>query len=493
VVAYVQFDNYDDAMKGLNENERASLIVDVTKAIGGWVEEVHGYFQKYTEDMFVVGMSRKGLTDTISKKFQVLDRVREIKSGNRISPTISIGVAADGRNLAELSQKAQAALDLALGRGGDQAVVQLGDDMSFYGARGSVQAKNTRVRARIVAQAIHELMVSADQVFIMGHANEDYDALGAAIGVAKMALTLNKSCCIVTSGQGPSLKKLETVSKDQSDRYLSLFVNEEEALKRITPGSILVLVDHHRAMLSAAPKVLQAIRRRIIIDHHRRAEDAITDVMLQYMEPSTSSTCEMVTEILQYFENKLQFSEVEATALYAGILVDTKNFAVQTGERTFEAAAFLRRNGADPHMVSLLFKDDEHTVLTRARIITEMKQPLPGLAVAVHQCSCQDKDTPVIVAQAADELLTMDDIRASVVFSQNENGVSISARSDGSVNVQVMMEELGGGGHQTVAGVQVKGVTAEELMPKVLELAKEQMKESDTDEGNSAAGHQEIG
>lgn len=493
VVAYVQFDNYDDAMKGLNENERASLIVDVTKAIGGWVEEVHGYFQKYTEDMFVVGLSRKGLTDTISKKFQVLDRVRDIKSGNRISPTISIGVAADSRNLSEMSQKAQAALDLALGRGGDQAVVQLGDDMSFYGARGSVQAKNTRVRARIVAQAIHELMVSADQVFIMGHANEDYDALGAAIGVAKMALTLNKSCCIVTSGQGPSLKKLETVSKDQSDRYLSLFVDEEEALKRITPGSILVLVDHHRAMLSAAPRVLQAIRRRIIIDHHRRAEDAITDVMLQYMEPSTSSTSEMVTEILQYFENKLQFSEVEATALYAGILVDTKNFAVQTGERTFEAAAFLRRNGADPHMVSLLFKDDEHTVLTRARIITEMKQPLPGLAVAVHQCSCQDKDTPVIVAQAADELLTMDDIRASVVFSQNEKGVSISARSDGSVNVQVMMEELGGGGHQTVAGVQVKGVTAEELMPKVLELAKEQMKESDTDEGNLAAGHQEIG
>lgn len=493
VVAYVQFDNYDDAMKGLNENERASLVVDVTKAIGSWVEEVNGYFQKYTEDMFVVGLSRKGLNETIKKKFLVLDRVRDIKSGNRITPTISIGVAAEGRNLAEMSQKAQAALDLALGRGGDQAVVQIGEDMSFYGARGSVQAKNTRVRARIVAQAIHELMTGADQVFIMGHANEDYDALGAAIGVAKMALTLQKSCCIVTSGQGPSLKKLETVSKDQSDRYLSLFVDEEEALKRITPGSILVLVDHHRAMLSAAPKVLQAIRRRIIIDHHRRAEDAITDVMLQYMEPSTSSTCEMVTEILQYFEDKLQLSEVEATALYAGIVVDTKNFAVQTGERTFEAAAFLRRNGADPHLVSMLFKDDEHTVLTRAKIITEMQQPLPGLAVAVHTCSCQDKDTPIIVAQAADELLTMDDIRASVVFSQNENGVSISARSDGSVNVQVMMEELGGGGHQTVAGVQVKGVTAEELMPKVIELAKEQMKESDTDEGNPVAGHQEIG
>ena len=492
-VIYVQFDNYDDAIKGLNENNRASLIVDVTKAIGSWVEECHGYFQKYSEDMYVVGMNRKGLTETINKKFPILDKVREIKTSSRITPTISMGVAADGRNLSEMSQKAQAALDLALGRGGDQAVVQLGEETHFYGARGSVQAKNTRVRARIVAQAIHELMTSADQVFIMGHANEDYDALGSAIGVAKMALTLEKKVTIITSGLGSSLKKLENVSKDQSDQYLSLITNEEEALKRITPGSILVLVDHHRAMLTAAPKVLNAIRKRIIIDHHRRAEDAIKDVMLQYMEPSTSSTCEMVTEILQYFENKLTYTEVEATALYAGIMVDTKNFAVQTGERTFEAAAFLRRNGADPHMVSQLFKDDEHTVLTRARIVTAMKQPLPGLAVSVHKCSAQDKDTPVIVAQAADELMTMDDIRVSVVLSENENGVSISARSDGSVNVQVMMEELGGGGHQTVAGVQIKGITAETLMPKVIELAKQQMKESDTDEGNPAERRQEIG
>ena len=426
VVIYVQFDNYDDAIKGLNENNRASLIVDVTKAIGSWVEECHGYFQKYSEDMYVVGLNRKGLTETINKKFPVLDKVREIKTSSRITPTISLGVAADGRNLSEMSQKAQAALDLALGRGGDQAVVQLGEETHFYGARGSVQAKNTRVRARIVAQAIHELMTSADQVFIMGHANEDYDALGAAIGVAKMALTLQKRVTIITSGLGSSLKKLENVSKDQSDQYLSLITNEEEALKRITPGSILVLVDHHRSMLTAAPKVLAAIRKRIIIDHHRRAEDAIKDVMLQYMEPSTSSTCEMVTEILQYFENKMMYTEVEATALYAGIMVDTKNFAVQTGERTFEAAAFLRRNGADPHMVSQLFKDDEHTVVTRAKIVTEMKQPLPGLAVSVHKGSSRDKDASVIVAQAADELLTMDDIRVSVVLSENEM-VSASA------------------------------------------------------------------
>lgn len=276
---------------------------------------------------------------------------------------------------------------------------------------------------------------------------------------------------------------------------MSLIVDEEEALERITPGSILVLVDHHRPMLTAAPKVLQAIRKRIIIDHHRRAEDAIRDAMLQYMEPSTSSASEMVTEILQYFESKMPFTEVEATALYAGIVVDTKNFAVQTGERTFEAAAFLRRNGADPRMVFQLFKDDENTVRTRARIITEMQQPLPGLAVSIHKCSAQDKDVPVIVAQAADELLTMDDIHTSVVLSENENGVSISARSDGNINAQVMMEELGGGGHQTVAGAQVKGVTAEQLMPRVLALYQEQnqeLKESESDESDSIAGYQEA-
>ncbi len=495
VVAYVQFDNYDDAIKGLNENDRASLLVDVTKSIGNWVEAVGGYFQKSSEDSYVVGLNRKGLTETIGKKFAVLDKVREIKSASRINPTISIGVAADGKNLYEMSQKAQAALDLALGRGGDQAVVQLGDDTNFYGARGSVQAKNTRVRARIVAQAIHELMTSADQVFIMGHANEDFDALGSGIGVAKMALALHKTCYIVNSGQGSSLKKLEAVSQGHSDPYMSLIVDEEEALERITPGSILVLVDYHRPMLTAAPKVLQAIRKRIIIDHHRRAEDAIRDAMLQYMEPSTSSASEMVTEILQYFESKMPFTEVEATALYAGIVVDTKNFAVQTGERTFEAAAFLRRNGADPRMVFQLFKDDENTVRTRARIITEMQQPLPGLAVSIHKCSAQDKDVPVIVAQAADELLTMDDIHTSVVLSENENGVSISARSDGNINAQVMMEELGGGGHQTVAGAQVKGVTAEQLMPRVLALYQEQnqeLKESESDESDSIAGYQEA-
>ncbi|MCH3949823.1 MAG: DHH family phosphoesterase [Acidaminococcus sp.] len=496
VVAFVQFDNYSDAQKGLNESERANMVVAVTKAISAWAEEIHGYSIKYSEDLYLVGINKKGLMDTINRKFPVLDEVRKIKINSRTTPTISIGISCGGKTLAQMSQKAQSCLDLALGRGGDQAVVAMGEEVSFYGARGSVQAKNTRVRARIVAQAIHELMTNADKVFIMGHVNEDYDAIGAAIGVAKMARTLGKECYIISSGQGTAMANLKAMSKGEDDgsEYLNMVVDEDTALEQKTPGSLLVLVDHHRPMLTAAPKVLHAIKRRIIIDHHRRAEDAIEDVMLQYMEPSTSSTSEMVTEILQYFQNRMEVTSFEASVLYAGILVDTKNFAVQTGERTFEAAAFLRRNGADPHVVSQLFKEDEVSVVRRAKIITEMQKPLPGLALSIHHCSVKDRDESVIVAQAADELLTMNDVHVSAVISENEEGVSISARSDGTVNVQVMMEELGGGGHQTVAGVQIKGAHAQDLVPKIIEMAKDQMeKEDNKDESNSAAGREEVG
>jgi c-di-AMP phosphodiesterase-like protein len=492
-VGYVQFDNYSDVMKGLNESTRANLAVEVTKAIGGWVDEMHGIYLRYADDLYSVGISRKALAETIERKFEVLDKVRAIKVGNKLEPTISIGFSGEEKNLSGLGQKAQSCLDLALGRGGDQAVVAQNGEMLFFGAKGTVQAKNTRVRARIVAQAIHELLSAANKVFVMGHMNEDYDSIGASIGVAKMALDLKKETYIVTSGQGPSLARLETVSKDQAKFYMNLVVNEDEALKYVSDDSLLILVDHHREMITAAPKVLKAIRKKVIIDHHRRAEDAIKDVILQYMEPSSSSSSELVTEILQYFDDKLQLTPVEATALYAGIIVDTKNFAVQTGQRTFEAAAFLRGSGADPKMVFHLFRDTEQTIVKRAKIIAEMKIPIPGVAISVFRNAPDSPEVSLIVAQAADELLTMDDIKVSVVMSENAQGVGISARSDGTVNVQVMMEELGGGGHQTVAGVQAKGITADELIPKIITMAKEQMKENDKDESNSIAGREEVG
>ncbi len=486
--AYLQFDNFNDVMKGLNESIRANLAVEVTKAIGEWAEEMQGVFLRYADDLYMVSISRKALEDTVARKFDVLDKVREIKVGNKIPPTISIGVASDERGLLALSQKAQSGLDLALGRGGDQAVVSLGGEMLFFGAKSSVQAKSTRVRARVVSQAIHELMVNADKVFVMGHVNEDYDAIGAALGVAKMAMSLNKETYIVTSGQGTSLVRMEDIVAEADQAYAAVLVTEERAIEHITPGSILILVDHHRAMLSASQKVLERIERRVIIDHHRRSEDAIKNAILFYMEPSSSSTSELVTEMLHYFDDTMEFTKLEASALYAGILVDTKNFAVQTGERTFEAAAFLRRSGADPKVVSQLFKDDQATVRQRAKLISESRIPYPGLAVSIYRQAPEGQNTSVIIAQTADELLTMDDISVSVVMSEAPDGLGISARSDGTVNVQVMMEELGGGGHQTVAGVKVLDVTADEIEVKIIAMAKTQMEERDTDESNITTG-----
>ncbi|MEG1726760.1 MAG: DHH family phosphoesterase [Acidaminococcaceae bacterium] len=476
-IAYLQFDNYSDVMKGLSESTRANITVEVNRLISQWADEQDGVFTRYAEDLFTVSITKAALRNTISKKFEVLDKIREIKAGNKIPPTISIGLACEEKTLQILGQQAQAGLDLALGRGGDQAVVSIGGEMQFFGGKSSVQAKSTRVRARIVAQAIHELMINADKIFVMGHVNEDYDSLGSALGVAKMALSLGKETYVVTSGRGPSLERMEELATEADANYKKILLSSGEALPLVTHNSILFIVDHHRAMLSASQEILQAVDKKVIIDHHRRAEDIIKNSILNYMEPSSSSTSELVTELLTYFDDRMEFTKTEASALYAGIVVDTKNFAVQTGERTFEAAAYLRRNGADPSLVHQLFKDDMETVVQRAKLIAGARVPLPGIAIAVYKEAPVDKNTSIIVAQTADELLTMNDISVSIVMAETTEGLGISARSDGTVNVQVMMEELGGGGHQTVAGVQLQGATAATIEPQILELASQQLKE----------------
>lgn len=488
-VAYVQFDNYNDVMKGLNEGTRANISVEVNKIINRWAEEQKGIFTKYAEDLYTVSLTKAALRDCMAKKFDFLDKIREIKVGNKIPPTVSVGVASDEKTLASLSQQAQAGLDLALGRGGDQVVVSIAGEMQFFGGKSAVQAKSTRVRARIVAQAIHELMMNADKVFVMGHVNEDYDSLGASIGIAKMALSLGKETYIVTSGQGSSLARIKEMALGQADqKYTDIELDGQTAMTKLQGNTILFVVDHHRAMLSASRELLGAIDKRVIVDHHRRAEDIIKDPILQYMEPSSSSTSELVTELLGYFDDRVEFTKSEATVLYAGILVDTKNFAVQTGERTFDAAAYLRRNGADPSLVHQLFRDDKETVQQRAKLVSEARIPYPGVVVAVYKDAPKGKNTSVIVAQAADELLTMTDIKASVVMAETGEDLSVSARSDGSVNVQMIMEELGGGGHQTVAGVQLHGVKAEEIEPQIIELTKKQLEERTKNEIDSTSG-----
>ena len=495
-LAYIRFDNYEDVMRGLSETNMANLNGEIHEMVTKWVAEKNGFICRMNKEQSLAGFTQGAVAEIVEEKFTILDKVREVRAGNKIPPTLSIGVACDGATLDELVQNANNVLYLALGRGGDQAVVVQNKATQFFGGTSTVAAKGTRVRARIVAQTINEQMQAADKVFIMGHANEDYDAIGSAIGMAKLSLSLNKETYIVVSGRNENVNRISEmlasenmkVSEHEED-YNSIMVEEEEALKHITADSLLILVDHHREILSASKAVLGAIHKRIIVDHHRRSEDLIGDTVLLYLEPSSSSTSELLTELVGYFNDRLEITPAEATALYSGIVLDTKNFAVQTGERTFEAAALLRRSGAEPNMVRLMFKDDMDVLKLRARLIAEAKTIEPGIAIALYKKAEKGAKASIMAAQVADTLINIEGIHVGVAINEYKDGsLGVSARSDGSVNVQIIMEELGGGGHQTVAGVQLDNMRAADIEPQIIALAKkqlEQLEEKDNHESDS--------
>ena len=495
-LAYIRFDNYEDVMRGLSETNMANLNGEIHEMVTKWVAEKNGFICRMNKEQSLAGFTQGAVAEIIEEKFAVLDKVREIRAGNKIPPTLSIGVACDGATLDELVQNANNVLYLALGRGGDQAVVVQNKATQFFGGTSTVAAKGTRVRARIVAQTINEQMQAADKVFVMGHANEDYDAIGSAIGMAKLSLSLNKETFVVVSGRNENVNRISEMLASENmkvtgheENYNSIMVEEEEALKHITPNSLLILVDHHREILTASKAVLEAIPKRIIVDHHRRAEDLIGDTVLLYLEPSSSSTSELLTELVGYFNDRLEINPAEATALYAGIVLDTKNFAVQTGERTFEAAALLRRSGADPNMVRLMFKDDMDVLKLRSRLIAEAKTIEPGIAIALYKRAEKGAKATILAAQVADTLINIEGIHVGVAINEYKDGsLGVSARSDGSVNVQIIMEELGGGGHQTVAGVQLDDMRAADIEPQIIALAKkqlEQFEEKDNNESDS--------
>ena len=495
-LAYIRFDNYEDVMRGLSETNMANLNGEIHEMVTKWVAEKNGFICRMNKEQSLAGFTQSAVAEIIEEKFAVLDKVREIRAGNKIPPTLSIGVSCDGDTLDELVQNANNVLYLALGRGGDQAVIVQNKATQFFGGTSTVAAKATRVRARIVAQTINEQMQASDKVFIMGHANEDYDAIGSAIGMAKLSLSLNKETYIVLSGRNENVNRISEMLahecvkvSDHEEDYNSIMVEEEEALKHITPSSLLILVDHHREILTASKSVLDAIPKRIIVDHHRRAEDLLGDTVLLYLEPSSSSTSELLTELVGYFNDRLEITPAEATALYAGIVLDTKNFAVQTGERTFEAAALLRRSGADPTMVRLMFKDDMDVLKLRARLLAEAKTIEPGIAISIYKKAEKGAKATILAAQLADRLINVEGIHVGVAINEYKDGsLGVSARSDGSVNVQIIMEELGGGGHQTVAGVQLDNMRAADIEPQIIALAKkqlEQLEEKDNNESDS--------
>ena len=491
VLCYIQIDNYDEVMQGQTEAERAGLLLAVNQALGSWLKNLGGFLKRVSEDLYVAVLDRASLDRAMTEKFDVLDKVRQIQSTNRLPVTLSMGVAvAEEQSLAELGRQAQAGLDLALGRGGDQVAVALGGKTQFFGGKAKAVEKHTRVKARVVAHAIEEIMESADAVYIMGHHNEDYDSFGAAVGIAEMAKALDKPTHIILSDMNEGISKIEEYMRTKEE-YQNLLVHADDisTLDAISP--VLFVVDTHIPHLVADPSLLERVQQVVVIDHHRRSESFIKNPLLVYIEPASSSTSELVTELLMYFSDDMRVSRLAATALYSGIVVDTKNFAVQTGVRTFDAAAYLRRSGADPVVVRHLFRSDYDTTVALARaeahaqyfagglIITSIPETIPNIQV--------------IAAQTADSLLRIENVRMSIVcFALTDDTVGISARSTGEMNVQVIMEHFGGGGHQNVAGAQVKGRAVDDVLAEAMEEAKAYIKEFDQDESDSAAGHQKA-
>ena len=484
VLMYVQVDNYDEIMQGLNEAEKTALMLLVSEALEQWMASLAGFIQRVSDELFIVVVQQYALDKAVEEKFSILDKVRQIISKNSIPVTLSIGVAvaekrSEVQSLAELGSQAQERLHTALARGGDQVALSLDGKMQYFGGRSKAVEKHNRVRARVTANSIREHMESADEIFIMGHGREDFDAFGAACGVAVMALYLKKNVHVVLSDSLDSIEKiLEQFRKDKSDTYKNLFVKASDLAVPTSINPLLIVVDTHIPYLTAAPILLERIQNIIVIDHHRKSDNVIKSPILFYHEPSASSASELVTELLMYFDEKVPIGKLPATALYSGIVVDTKSFVVQTGIRTFDAAAFLRRNGADPVVVRELFMTDYETTVALAQAKYQSEYFEGGLIV-----SSIDKIIPnvqAIAGQAADSLLTIENVRMTIVlFQMRNNAIGISARSTGNLNVQVIMEKFGGGGHQNVAGAQVREVEMPELKAAVTEVARNYISETD--------------
>ena len=492
VLCSIQIDNYDEVVQRQTEAERTALLLAVNQQLDNWTKAHGGFMRRVAEDRYLVLFEREGLDAAMAEKFEVLDKVRQLTNTNRLPVTLSMGIAvADSQTMGELGTQSQAGLDLALGRGGDQVAVNIGGKTQFFGGRAKAVEKHTRVKARVVAHALREIMEGTDEIYIMGHHNEDFDCFGAAMGVAKMARQLEKPVHIVLSDMNDGIDKFADLL-DGKDEYANLFVRGEDLAGTASLNPLVIVVDTHIPHLVACPELLEKTNQVVVIDHHRRSEHFIKSPLLVYIEPAASSTSELVTELLMYFEDNLMLGRLDATALYSGIVVDTKNFAVQTGVRTFDAAAYLRRSGADPVMVRHLFRSDYETTVALAQVKANSNLYPGGLIVGSSPKIYSNGQ--VIAAQAADSFLRVEGVRMSiVVFQLDENTVGLSARSTGELNVQVIMEFFGGGGHQNVAGAQVKGDTLENILARVVDVSQDYIKEYDSNESDTESGRKEAG
>ncbi len=482
-IMLMEVDNFDDVMKATEEEQKPLFIAEMERTVNSYGQSMNAMLKKYTSSKYVLCVQNKYIANEIERKFEILDSVREINMGNKLDVTVSIGIGQGGETPLENEKFALSAKELALGRGGDQVVIKNGEELQFFGGRTKEVEKRTRVRARVIAHALMDLIKDSSKVFIMGHTNADIDCLGAAVGLFSITHHMGKECYIIQDTINPSIKPMiEKLVKDP--KYEDTFIDANRAFELLDENSLLILVDAHNKGYIQNVRIVELSKRVVIVDHHRKSKDFIGKAVLSYIEPYASSTSELVTEMLQYMIEKPPLTKVEAEALLAGIYVDTKSFYFKTGVRTFEAASFLRKYGADTLDVKKLFSDDFETYLKRAEIIKAAVVE-NGVAIAVSPPGSEDA---VIAAQAADELLNITGIKASFVLVKMGEEILLSARSLGDINVQLVAENLGGGGHMTMAGVAFAGVTMEEALDRLKQAIEKDRKEGDTNEGNTVKG-----
>lgn len=469
LVGLLYIDNYDEALDSIDEVRCSLLMALIDRKINKYMQSIDAVIKKLEKDKYIFVFQNKYLPQLQNNKFSILEEVRAINIGNDMAVTISIGLGVHIKSYEKGYEYARAAIDLALGRGGDQAVIKEGDKYQYYGGKRASVEKNTRVKARVKAHALKEFIEGRDKIMVMGHAVADIDSFGSAIGIYRIAKTLNKRAHIVINNVTSSIRPMLNRFLNNSDYEGDMIVNSMQALQLIDSNTLLVVVDVNRPKMTECPELFKHVQAVVVLDHHRQTGEGIENATLSYIEPYASSACEMIAEILQYIDEGMKIRQAEADAMYAGMMIDTNNFLTKTGVRTFEAAAYLKRNGADITRVRKMFRTDMDAYMLQAEAIagTEIYKDYYAFAV----CTGSEASTPaVLAAQTANELLNIDRIKGSFVFIEHDNKIHVSARSIDELNVQVIMEKLGGGGHMSAAGLQLADCTIRDAIEKVKEV-----------------------
>ena len=474
VVALLYIDNYEEALESIDEVRRSLLSALIDRKINKYFQEYQVLLKKIEKDKYLIVFQNQYLEELKGARFTILDEVRDVNIGNEMAVTVSMGIGTGTDSYTDSYEAAHAAIDLALGRGGDQVVIKDKNEFLYFGGKSASVGKSTRVKARVKAQSFREIIEDNEKVLIMGHSMPDADAFGAAVGVYRMVKYLDKKAYIILNNVTDSISMIvDRFRGDQAPaEYADMIVTSEQAMALYDENTVLVIVDVNRPGYTECPELLEIAKTKVLFDHHRQTSDSINDALLSYIEPYISSACEMVTEMLQYVGDGVKLKSIEAEAMYSGIMIDTNNFLTKTGVRTFEAAAFLKRCGADVTRIRKAFRTDMEEYIAKAKAISTAEVFMDGFILA--ECAADSVGSPTVLgAQVANELMDINNVKASFVFTDYNNQIYISARSIDEVNVQVVMEKLGGGGHMSVAGAQLTGCTIEEAKQKVKEVLSE--------------------